>query len=98
MNVSDFNLKLAVCWNRCSRINFLMFFSLTVSEPTQVLAEKMEKKRKKKKKKKRSSKKKTKKVKKVGEDDQEEVLRVDKQEEFGGRFSRMVSNIFTATY
>ena len=84
MNVSDFNLKLAVCWKQCCRIYFFMFFSLTISEPTQVLAEKMEKKMKKKKKKKRSGKKKkTKKVKKVSEDNQEDVLRVDKEEEFG---------------
>ena len=75
-----------------------VFFSLTISESTQALAEKIEKKKKKKKKKRSSKKKKTKKVKKVSEDDQEEVLRVDKEEEFGGCFSRVVSCRFTATY
>ena len=94
MNVSGFNLKSAVCWKQCCRISFLIFFSLTISEPIQALAEKMEKKKKKR----SGKKKKTKKVKKVSEDDQEDVLRVDKEEEFGGRFSRMVSCRFAATY
>ena len=64
----------------------LDFFPLITSEakPTQALAEKMEKK-KSKKEKRSGKKKKSKKLKRehAGEDDEEDVLRVDKEEEFG---------------
>ena len=82
-----------------NKISVFFCYSLKLSELTQALAEKMEEKNKKKKKKRsKRKKKKSKKVKKVGEDEEVEVRRVEKEEEFGGKFSRMVSRRFAATY